>query len=166
MELSASAAIAEDIFQDCGNLRNSKASLPPFTTHHITRRLRFPSPIIHHRIVSTHLLRQTIMSKSHKFVRGFESICLHGGYLPDATTSRAVRPKTSQPIQYCSQTRKCLTFLGVPPLLTTCKFLSCVMPMPNNGRFLYTAQRPTNSKILKVQGNSLLWRSLGTFTLV
>lgn len=30
------------------------------------------------------------MSKSTRFVRGFESICLHGGYLPDATTSRGV----------------------------------------------------------------------------
>eukprot|EP00526_Cylindrotheca_closterium_P009883 CAMPEP_0113619858 /NCGR_PEP_ID=MMETSP0017_2-20120614/10097_1 /TAXON_ID=2856 /ORGANISM="Cylindrotheca closterium" /LENGTH=435 /DNA_ID=CAMNT_0000529467 /DNA_START=35 /DNA_END=1342 /DNA_ORIENTATION=- /assembly_acc=CAM_ASM_000147 len=27
------------------------------------------------------------MSKSSKFVRGFESICLHGGYLPEATTT-------------------------------------------------------------------------------
>lgn len=30
------------------------------------------------------------MSKNHKFVRGLETICLHGGYLPDATTSRGV----------------------------------------------------------------------------
>jgi len=30
------------------------------------------------------------MSKSQKYVRGFESICLHGGYLPDETTSRGV----------------------------------------------------------------------------
>jgi hypothetical protein len=30
------------------------------------------------------------MSKDFDLVRGFESICLHGGYLPDETTSRGV----------------------------------------------------------------------------
>jgi len=30
------------------------------------------------------------MSKDSDLVRGFESICLHGGYLPDETTSRGV----------------------------------------------------------------------------
>jgi O-acetylhomoserine/O-acetylserine sulfhydrylase-like pyridoxal-dependent enzyme len=33
---------------------------------------------------------QLKMSKDSDLVRGFESICLHGGYLPDETTSRGV----------------------------------------------------------------------------
>ena len=33
---------------------------------------------------------QLQMSKDADLVRGFESICLHGGYLPDETTSRGV----------------------------------------------------------------------------
>jgi O-acetylhomoserine (thiol)-lyase len=30
------------------------------------------------------------MTKDTDLVRGFESICLHGGYLPDESTSRGV----------------------------------------------------------------------------
>lgn len=30
------------------------------------------------------------MTKDNDLVRGFDTICLHGGYLPDATTSRGV----------------------------------------------------------------------------
>ena len=40
------------------------------------------------------------MSKSHKFVKGFESICLHGGYLPDATTSRGVPLYRTAPYKF------------------------------------------------------------------
>lgn len=46
------------------------------------------------------------MSKSHKFVRGFESICLHGGYLPDAgTTSRGVPIYRTAPYVFPSTER-------------------------------------------------------------
>ena len=44
---------------------------------------------------STHLQ----MSKDNDLVRGIESICLHGGYLPDATTSRGVPLYRTAP--YC-----------------------------------------------------------------
>jgi O-acetylhomoserine (thiol)-lyase len=40
------------------------------------------------------------MSTSHKYVRGFESICLHGGYLPDATTSRGVPLYRTAPYKF------------------------------------------------------------------
>lgn len=39
------------------------------------------------------------MSKDSDLVRGFESICLHGGYLPDETTSRGVPLYRTAP--YC-----------------------------------------------------------------
>ena len=42
------------------------------------------------------------MSKSQKFVRGPESICLHGGYLPDATTSRGVPLYRTAPYKFNS----------------------------------------------------------------
>jgi O-acetylhomoserine (thiol)-lyase len=43
------------------------------------------------------------MSTSHKFVRGLESICLHGGYLPEATTtSRAVPIYRTAPYRFPS----------------------------------------------------------------
>jgi O-acetylhomoserine (thiol)-lyase len=46
------------------------------------------------------------MSTSHKLVRGMESICLHGGYLPDTnTTSRAVPVYRTTSYQFTSSER-------------------------------------------------------------
>jgi O-acetylhomoserine (thiol)-lyase len=50
------------------------------------------------------------MSKSTKFVRGLESICLHGGYLPDATTSRAVPLYRTAPYVFQSTERAAKLF--------------------------------------------------------
>ena len=54
----------------------AKSFLPPIA-----------SDAFYRSISSTTQLR---MSKDADLVRGFESICLHGGYLPDETTSRGV----------------------------------------------------------------------------
>jgi hypothetical protein len=40
------------------------------------------------------------MSKDHDLVRGIESICLHGGYLPDETTSRGVPLYRTAPYKF------------------------------------------------------------------
>mmetsp|Transcript_13192 Transcript_13192/g.18512 ORF Transcript_13192/g.18512 Transcript_13192/m.18512 type:complete len:435 (+) Transcript_13192:47-1351(+) len=40
------------------------------------------------------------MSKSDKHVKGFETICLHGGYLPDETTSRGVPLYRTAPYRF------------------------------------------------------------------
>jgi O-acetylhomoserine (thiol)-lyase len=50
------------------------------------------------------------MSKSSKFVRGFESICLHGGYLPDATTSRGIPLYRTAPYVFPSTERAAKLF--------------------------------------------------------
>jgi O-acetylhomoserine (thiol)-lyase len=51
------------------------------------------------------------MSKSSKFVRGFESICLHGGYLPDpTTTSRGVPLYRTAPYVFPSTERAAKLF--------------------------------------------------------
>jgi O-acetylhomoserine (thiol)-lyase len=55
------------------------------------------------------------MSKSTKFVRGFESICLHGGYLPDATTSRGVPLYRTAPYVFES-TEKAAKLFGLQEL--------------------------------------------------
>jgi O-acetylhomoserine (thiol)-lyase len=55
------------------------------------------------------------MSKSTKFVRGFESICLHGGYLPDATTSRGIPLYRTAPYVFES-TDKAAALFGLKEL--------------------------------------------------
>jgi O-acetylhomoserine (thiol)-lyase len=55
------------------------------------------------------------MSKSTKFVRGIESICLHGGYLPDATTSRGVPLYRTAPYVFES-TDKAAALFGLQEL--------------------------------------------------
>jgi O-acetylhomoserine (thiol)-lyase len=57
----------------------------------------------------------TTMSKSTKFVRGIESICLHGGYLPDATTSRGVPLYRTAPYVFES-TEKAAALFGLKEL--------------------------------------------------
>ncbi|KAL3929605.1 MAG: hypothetical protein SGARI_004706 [Bacillariaceae sp.] len=52
---------------------------------------------------------------STKFVRGFESICLHGGYLPDATTSRAIPLYRTAPYVFES-TEKAAALFGLQEL--------------------------------------------------
>ena len=55
------------------------------------------------------------MSKDHDLVRGFESICLHAGYLPDATTSRAVPLYRTAPYKFES-TEKAAALFGLKEL--------------------------------------------------
>ena len=53
------------------------------------------------------------MSKSQKFVSGFDTVCLHGGYLPDETTSRGVPLYRTAPYKFKdSDTAKNLFALG------------------------------------------------------
>mmetsp|Transcript_7199 Transcript_7199/g.15067 ORF Transcript_7199/g.15067 Transcript_7199/m.15067 type:complete len:480 (+) Transcript_7199:81-1520(+) len=56
----------------------------------------FLSPAVRRSIGTTTTLQ---MSKDADLVRGFESICLHGGYLPDETTSRGIPLYRTAP--YC-----------------------------------------------------------------
>jgi O-acetylhomoserine (thiol)-lyase len=45
------------------------------------------------------------MSKDSDLVRGFETVCLHGGYLPDATTSRGIPIYRTAPFVFPSTER-------------------------------------------------------------
>ncbi len=50
------------------------------------------------------------MSKDKDLVRGFETICLHGGYLPDSTTSRGVPLYRTAPYVFPSTDRAAKLF--------------------------------------------------------
>jgi len=69
---------------------------------------RFSKSFLSHRYYRTSAI--VTMSKDKDLVRGFETICLHGGYLPDSTTSRGVPLYRTAPYVFPSTDRAAKLF--------------------------------------------------------
>jgi hypothetical protein len=79
------------------NNNNNKMMRLSYTSKIFDRRLARPAV---QRFSQTSRLTMSSSSRDSDLVRGFETTCLHGGYLPDETRSNAVPLYRTTPYQF------------------------------------------------------------------